>query len=278
MANGSNSGNGSNGSERPLAWQYCGNQIKLWRESAGIRREGLADEAGYSCEAIKAMERGVRKPQLRVLEIADDLFGAQGKLVAAVQYLKPEKFPSYSHDYMQAESEAVSHSSYENEFIPGLLQTEETARALLVGHCPPLDDETIEERVVARLDRQALLGKPAKAFSFVISETALRNRIVAKELHAAQLRRLREAGQQRNVTIQVMPSGQGYHPGQLGPFALLETPEHDYLGYEEGQTTGVLFSDPEKISTLRQRHDMILRQALAPEESARFVGQLAEEL
>ncbi|GAB3970795.1 hypothetical protein GCM10028832_28020 [Streptomyces sparsus] len=58
----------------------------------------------------------------------------------------------------------------------------------------------------------------------------------------------------------------------------MESPEHEHFGYEEGQTTGVLFSSPEKVSVLRQRHDMILRQALNPEESARLINELAEEL
>jgi transcriptional regulator with XRE-family HTH domain len=270
-------GPGGNG-ERPAAWQYCGNQIKLWRERAGLRREDLAKEANYGYDAIKAMERGVRKPQMAVLRIADEICGAGGMLLAAAPYLKPERFPSYSRDFMEAESQAVSHSSYEGEFIPGLLQTEETVRALLHGHCPPLDDETIEERVQARLDRQDLLSKQTRAFSFVISETALRNRVVAVDAHRQQLKHLVETGVRRHVTVQVMPSGNGYHPGLLGPYVLLETPEHEHCGYEEGQTTGVLYDDPRKISVLRQRHEMILRQALSPGESVRFIEQLAEEL
>ena len=75
-----------------------------------------------------------------------------------------------------------------------------------------------------------------------------------------------------------MPVNSGYHPGLLGPFVLLETPDHEHLGYEEGQTTGVLYGDAVKISILRQRHEMILRQALSPDESARFISELAEDL
>lgn len=268
----------ANGSERPMAWQYCGNQIKLWRERAGLRREDLATEAGYGYDAIKAMERGVRKPQLRVLQLADELCGAQGLLIAAQQFLKPEPFPSYSQDFMQAELDAIVHCSYETEFIPGLLQVEEYVRALFQGHCPPLDDETIAERVRARLERQVMLEKQTKAFSFVISESALRNPIVAKAAHQEQLCRLLTAGEQRNISIQVMPDMQGYHPGLLGPFVLLETPDHEHYAYEEGQTTGVFYTDPQKISVLRQRHEMILRQALSREESARFIRKVAEEL
>ncbi|MEU7312852.1 helix-turn-helix transcriptional regulator [Streptomyces sp. NPDC007083] len=261
-----------------MAWRYAGDQMKRWREAAGISRQALADEAGYGYDAIKGMERGVRKAQAHVLRIADEMSGAQGKLAAAVEFLRPEPFPSYSQDYMQAENEAVAFSSYQAVFIPGLLQTEEMARSLFSEHCPPLDDETIEERVRARLERQALLAKQTKAFSFVIAEAALRNPVLGRHARQAQLLRVLEDARRRNVTIQAMPEDVGYHPGLLGPFVLLETPDHEYLGYEEGQTTGVLYSDAGKVSTLRQRHEMILRQALSPEESARFISKLAEEL
>ena len=269
---------GRNGDERPMAWRYAGDQMKRWREAAGLTRQQLADEARYGIDSIKGMERGFRKPQAHVLRVADELCGAQGKLAAAEEFLRPERFPSYSQDFMEAESAAVAHSSYENEFVPGLLQTEDMARALFAQHCPPLGDETIEERVRARLERRGLLDTQTKAFSFVISETALRNPVVEGAARRQQLAHLLATGERRNVTIQLMPDNPGYHPGLLGPFVLLETPEHEYLGYEEGQTTGVLYSDSEKISILRQRHEMILRQALSPEESARYIGKLAEEL
>jgi hypothetical protein len=91
-----------------------------------------------------------------------------------------------------------------------------------------------------------------------------------------QLRHLLAVSQQRNVTVQVLPIV-GAHPGLNGPLVLLETPEHEHLGYEEGQTNGVLYSDPNRVSIATQRHAMILRQALSLSESARFIVKVAEE-
>jgi transcriptional regulator with XRE-family HTH domain len=261
-----------------MTWRYCGNQIKLWRMNAGVSREELGKEAGYAYEAVKSMEQGRRKPTPRLLEVADEMCGARGLLLAGQAYLKPEKFPSYSQDYMRYEAEAITLSWYETQFIPGVLQTEVYARALLSAYCPPLDDETIEERVAARLERQSLLEKQTKAFNFVIEEAALRRRFGGAEAQTRQVHHLLEVGSRRNVTIQVMPTNEGFHPGLRGPFVLLETPEHEHLAYEEGQTTGVLYADPDKVSVIMRRHDMILRKALNPEESARYISKLAEEL
>ncbi|MDH6126027.1 helix-turn-helix transcriptional regulator [Kitasatospora sp. GP82] len=261
----------------PMAWRYCGNQIKLWRTRAGVTREELGKAANYEYETIRSMEQGRRRPTLRLLEIADELCGAHGLLVAATDYLRPEKFPSFSLDFMRYEAEATVLNSYQNQLIPGLLQTEATARALLNAHWPPFDDETVEERVAARLARQSLLKTQTKSFNFVIDEAALLRPIGNAETHIQQLRHLRTAGEPRHVTVQVVPAT-GAHPGVNGSFVLLETPEHDRLAYEEGQAMGALYADPEKVSMLTQRHTMILRQALSPEESAQFISKLAEEL
>ncbi|WP_255306014.1 helix-turn-helix transcriptional regulator [Streptomyces sp. Wb2n-11] len=263
--------------EPPMAWRYCGNQIKRWRERAGVTREALAEEASCSYEYVKSMEAGRRKPTLHLLQVADGLCGAGGLLIAAREFLVPEKFLSYSQDFIRYEAEAIVLSSFQPLLIPGLLQTEETVRALLGAHWPPLDDETIDVRVAARLERQLLLEKRTRSFNFVIAEAALNDAVGSAEAHRRQLHHLAEAGEQRNVTIQVLPGG-GAHPGLNGPIVLLETPEHEHLAYEEGQTAGVLYSDPEKVCIVTQRHAMILRRALSPEESVRFIGKLAEEL
>ncbi|MEU3754123.1 helix-turn-helix transcriptional regulator [Streptomyces olivoreticuli] len=260
----------------PMAWRYCGNQMKLWRTEAGVSREELAAEAGYGSETIKSMEQGRRRPTLRVLEIADDMCGAQGKLKAAYAYLQPEKFVSYARDYMLCETDAITLNSFQPLLIPGLLQTEETMRTLFNTHWPPLSDEVVEERVEARIARQSLLQEQTKAFTFAIGEAALRNTLGCRETHKRQMLHLLKVGEQRNVAIQVLPI-EGSHPGLDGPFVLLETAEHNRLAYEEGQISSSLLADPEKISALIQRHAMIARCALTPEESAQFIRKLAEE-
>lgn len=134
---------GPNGSPAPMAWRYCGNQLKLWRTDAGVTREALALAARYSADTVKAMEQGVRMPTRQLLDAADELCGARGKLTAASQYLRREKFPAQSQAFVEYEATATSISSYESTLLPGLLQTEATVRALLRAHRPPLDDEII---------------------------------------------------------------------------------------------------------------------------------------
>lgn len=76
------------------AWRYCGSQIKMWREEAGVSRQELAKEANYDYEYVKSMENGRRRPTLRLLQAADQMCGARGKLIAAHEHLRPEPFLS----------------------------------------------------------------------------------------------------------------------------------------------------------------------------------------
>ncbi|NJP99938.1 helix-turn-helix domain-containing protein [Streptomyces zingiberis] len=262
-----------------MAWRYCGNQIKLWRTRAGVSREELGKEACYEYETVKSMEQGRRKPTLRLLQVADEMCGAHGLLLAAEDYLKPEKYPPRTHDFMAAEETAVALHSYATMFIPGLLQTAAYARFLMGDYCPPLDDETVDERVASRLQRQGkLTSKPPALFNFVIHEAALRSLAGGPEVMGPQLRHLVTIGRLRNVSVQVLRLDSGTTAGLAGPYVLLETAEHEQYAYVEGQETGVLYTDPLKLSRLTQRHGMIRMHALGTEESARFIDKIAEEL
>ncbi|MCC3771867.1 helix-turn-helix transcriptional regulator [Streptomyces sp. UNOC14_S4] len=261
----------------PMAWRLSGNQVKLWRTEAKISREVLAQEAGYGIETVRSMETGRRRPTERLLEVADQLCGAKGKLLAVHPYLEPDQYEWYAVDFVQHEAEAISLNSFQPLLIPGQLQTEETMRALFNADWPPVSDETIEERVKARAARQVILQDRTKEFSFIIGEAALRNTLGDAERHKRQLLRLLEEGKQRNIVIQVLPI-EGAHPGVNGSFVLLETPEHRLMAYEEGQMPGSLYSAAERVSTLLQRHILIARHALTPKDSARFIKKLTEEL
>lgn len=263
----------------PTTWRYCGNQLKLWRTGAGISRDELADAAGYAVDTVKSMEQGVRMPTPQLLDVADDLFVAGGKLRAAAQYLRQESLPAYAQGFAQYEAGAVSLTWYESDLIPGLLQSEGYAQALIGDHCPPLADEVIEERVATRLKRQRVLTKePPVACGFVLYESALRCPVGGASVFAAQLAHLIDVGRRRNVMLQVLPFARGVPAALSGPMVLLETAEHEHVGYVESQAPGRLITDPDELGTLAQRCAMIRSQALGPRESERFIQQVAEEL
>ncbi|MBD9725830.1 helix-turn-helix transcriptional regulator [Streptomyces sp. ID-01-6.2a] len=262
-------------SPSPVAWRYGGNQMKRWRTKANVSREELAEAANYSPDTIKSMEQGVRMPTPRVLDVADELCGAQGLLSSAKEYLQREKFPARAQDFMLREREAISRWSYEVALIPGLLQTRGYARALIENRLPPLDEDTVEARIGARMERQALLTdrKPPVAFSFVVYEAVLR----APQVDTEQLHRLLEVSRLRNVMVQVLPFERVISDALIGPMVLLETRDHERFAFTEGPFVSELSADPSIVSRVSERLSMIRTQALSLAESARFIERMVDE-
>ncbi|WP_415952437.1 helix-turn-helix domain-containing protein [Streptomyces sp. KLOTTS4A1] len=265
--------------ETNLAWRYCGNQIKLWREQAGLTREALVKETGYSLDYVKSMENGRRKPTTRLLRVADQLCEAGGKIVAAQGFLKPEAHPERAQEYMALQRDAISVSQFHPLLVPGLLQTERYAHALISASYPPLDDEMVESRVAGRIRRQqSMVERKTALFSFVLYEAALRTPVGGSEVMGEQLRQLLELGKLRQVVIQVLPYGQAYGVALNGPIVLLETPDNERYAYVEGPQTSALYAEGEKASKLARAHDMIRVHALSPEGSVEFIRKVAAEL
>lgn len=259
----------------PGTWRYGGNQLKRWRTKANVTREELGAASNYSPDTIKAMEQGVRMPTARVLDVADELCHAEGLLSAGKDYVKREPFPARAQDFMQYEQQAISMWWYEVALIPGLLQTEPYVRWLIGNRCPPLDDDVVEERVVARIERQQILDrKPPVACSFVVYEAALRHPRVDKE----QLLRLECMGRRSNITVQVLPFSRTIPSALLGPMVFLETRDRERFAFTEGPSVYQLTAEPEVVSSHTERLSMIRTEALGREDSARFIERMVDEL
>lgn len=278
MANSNRTKRRNSENDLPAIWVGYGKLVKLFRERARMTQAELAEAVGYSCEQVASIEQGRRPAKAAFTEAAERVLGVGGALDVLQEDVDRAKLPSFFRDFAFIEAEAVSRFSYDPLLIPGLVQTEAYARALFAGHCPPLDDEVIEQHVEARLSRQRLLTRsPLVDLSFVIGETALRNVVGGAEVMRAQLGHLVEVGARRNVEIQVMPATPGFHAGLNGSMVLLETLEHRQVGYIESQEIGVVITDPANVSAFGLRYGKLRAKALGVEESTRLIEQLAGE-
>ncbi len=261
--------------QSPVMWRFSGNQMKRWRTKANISREQLAAASNYSPDTIKAMEQGARMPTPRVLDVADELCRAEGLLSAAKDYLSREKFPARAQEFMEREREAISLWWYEDTLVPGLLQTEKYARTLIEHRNPPLDEETIEERIAARMERQAILTerKPPVGLSFVLYEAVLPSPLVDDE----QLNRLLEASLLRNVALQVLTFERAIPAGLLGSTVLLETQAYERFAFSEGPIASELSANPGVVNRVSERLSMMRTEALSPVESARFIKGMVNQ-
>lgn len=249
------------------------------REAQGGTREQFGAYVGYSASQVAMVERGERMPSPQFVARAGEFLNARAAIEAAAAHLERRRYPSWFDDYLERETEAVSLWSYNTHVLHGLVQTEAYAGAVLGARVPVLDDEEIERRVQARLERQALLTRvPPVSLALVIEEWVLRRPAGGRAVLHEQLKRLLQLAGKRNISIQVMPTCLEAHAGFNGPWTLLETPERQWAGYVEGQAGGLVLDDREEVSELVQRFGMIRSQALTPRESLKLIERMAGEL
>ncbi|MFF2065136.1 Scr1 family TA system antitoxin-like transcriptional regulator [Streptomyces sp. NPDC058200] len=262
--------------DRPGIWVGYGKLVRLHRNRAGLSQQELADAVGYSCDQVASIEQGRRPAKSAFTDAAEVALSAGGTLAVLQDDVDLAKLPAFFQDFALIETEAVCRFSSDPLMIPGLLQTEEYARALFSAHCPPLSDEVIELHVEARLSRQKLLTRtPMVETCFIVGELALTSAVGSTAVMRTQLQHLLKQGAMRNVEIQVMPSDRDFHPGLSGPMVIVETLEHRRVGYIESQDVGLVVTDAKKVSTFGLRYGKLRTQALNVEESARLIERVA---
>ncbi|MFF0063327.1 Scr1 family TA system antitoxin-like transcriptional regulator [Streptomyces sp. NPDC005279] len=265
-------------------FRTIGRQVRLLRERVGLTQRELGERLGYSEDLIRSLERGRRTPQPEFLAAADELLGAGGLLRAATEDVTRAKararvkHPDWFRGYARLEGDAAELHEYSNHVIPGLLQTEEHARALFKMRKPLLDEAMIEQRVTARLARQELLTRwPTPIVTTVIEESVLRRPIGGWDVHERQLHQLLKLGQLRSLELQVMPLDRMEHAGMGGPFILLTPKARTQVAYTEVQNVSKLITDAEEVRMLAARYGSIRAQALTPHESLTAIEKLLGE-
>ncbi|MGQ4485204.1 helix-turn-helix domain-containing protein [Streptomyces sp. SAS_281] len=246
--------------------------VHALREHAGLSREEFGALVGYSRHTIASIEQGRRMPEPGFVQSAEPVLGNTGALRKAAPFLSRQAgLANWFVQWARLEATAISLYTYECRVIPGLLQTEAYARAISLDVPPLPDPEELEQRIAARMARQELLSvnrKPPTAFSFIVEQLVLERHTGGDKVTRELLDHLIELIESNwNVEFQIMPTRRVSHAGTDGPMQLVETPEHRWFAYSEGQQNGRLISDPKEISILQQRYAKLRSQALTPEDS-----------
>ncbi|MEU6085100.1 helix-turn-helix transcriptional regulator [Streptomyces sp. NPDC047108] len=250
-----------------------------FRRSARLTQRELGQRLGLHEETIASIEQGRRPLKPDLAEDLDRILETKGALAVAVANMpEVDKFPVWAAEFIDYEREAIDLSTYENQVVPGLLQTEAYARAVFRSVVPLLGEEEVERRVSARLERQGILRRNVPhTLSFIISEAVLMDRLGGTEVRVEQLQHLRHCADLPGVSLQVMPFGRQTHAGLEGPFVLLETADHTLLAYIEAHRGSHLISDPDEVSILTRKYAMLRSQALNPDEARAQLDRLLGE-
>ncbi|TDD07982.1 XRE family transcriptional regulator [Nonomuraea deserti] len=265
-----------------------GTQLRRLRTEKGISRE----DAGYSIRAshakISRLELG--QVSFKQRDVADllTLYGVtdpaerEPLLALAKQANAPgwwhkygDLLPSWFEVYIGLEGAASSIRTYENQFVPGLLQTPAYARAVIeLAHEKAARSE-LDRRVALRMARQRRLDSGLTLWA-VIDEAVVRRTLGGPETMREQIVFLLDVTAERNVTVQIMPFDRGGHAAAGGPFSILRFPERELpdVVYMEQLTSALYLDKPADSDHYMEVMDRLSIQAEEPRATRRFLERL----
>ncbi len=270
-----------------------GTHLRKLRTNAGISREAAGDAIRGSHAKISRLELGRVSSKER--DIADllTLYGVtdEGLRTDYLDLARQASMPGWWQQYgdvlspwfetlIGLEEAATLIRTYEVQFIPGLLQTEAYARAVITLGYPGSSAREIDRRVELRMARQKLLTRndPPRLWA-VVDEAALRRPLGGQEAMRAQLEYLLEISALPNVTLQVAPFNMGGLAAAGGPITILRFLEPDLpdIVYLEQLTSSLYLEKQDDIDNYMSVMDRLSAEADPPRESTAFLKQLLTE-
>jgi len=270
-----------------------GRQLQTLREKAGLSYEQAA-EAIYASEwTLRRMEKaevGFKLNYVKSLLMAygiTDVREIDTFLDLAREANKPgwwhsytDVLPTWFRTFPGLEQAASLIRGYEPQCIPGLLQTEDYARALTAAGYPNATPAEISRRVELRMARQQILTRPdPPALWMVIDEAVLRRPPGSTAMMRAQLGHLIETIAKPNITVQVLPFAAGAHPAMYGMFHLLRFPTAELpdIIYAENLTSAVYLDKPADVAVYTEALDRLCAQASPASKTAGILRHIRKD-
>jgi transcriptional regulator with XRE-family HTH domain len=293
MSGPEDSGVVDNGQASPtVVRMLLGARLRRLRQAAGITRDSAGDAIRSSGSKISRLELGRTGFKQRDVSDLLTLYGVGGDdaerdimLGLAAQanssgwwHEYANVLPVWFEPYLGLEQAASLIRSYEVAFIPGLLQTEDYARA--VARLPDgVSEAQVEQRVSLRLQRQQILHRPDPVHLWVvIDETALRRPIGGRAAMLGQVDHLIRMSRLGNVTVQVMPFSAGGHAAAGGQVTMLRFAEEllPDVVYFEQMHSALYMNKPAETDHHWNVLNRVVTEALPPDESERKLRRLAD--
>jgi transcriptional regulator with XRE-family HTH domain len=271
-----------------------GAQLRRLREASGIS----ASDAGYAIRAthskISRIELG--RVSFRERDVADllTMYGVRDEQErsAFLSLAREANIPGWWHDaadllpgwfepYLGLEEAASVIRNYEVQFVPGLLQTADYARAVIQLGYPDAPEGELQRRTALRMTRQQMLTRPdGPHFWAVLDEAALRRPLGSPEVMRGQIDHLLEAAELPSVTIQVIPFLAGGHSAAGGAFSLLRFPEPDLpdVVYIEQLTSALYLDRCEDVDSYQAVMERLCLQAATAAGTAELLEEIRKDL
>ncbi|UNO43114.1 helix-turn-helix transcriptional regulator [Streptomyces sp. MST-110588] len=271
-----------------------GKRLQDLREKAGLSYAQAAAALDVTHATVRRMEKAEVGLKIPYVEKLLATYGVQdrqeidGFLSLAREANRPgwwhhfrDVLPEWFSAFVSLESEASLIRAYQPHYVPGLLQTEAYARAVLRAGMPHAPQEDIDRGVALRMERQALLTRDnAPMLWVVMDETVFRRPIGGPAVMREQIARLAEATAMPNVRLQIIPFAAGPHPAMYGPFHIFRfpIPELPDIAYSESLVGAVYFDQREDVSQFLEALDRMCAQAAPAQTTEALLSGFRKEI
>jgi transcriptional regulator with XRE-family HTH domain len=277
-----------------------GTELAKLRERTGLSLKDVERELEFDQSWVSRVEHGERGMKAKDVRSLLDLYGRHTAIeedqreellsIARAGFSgKPDWWRKLSGKGLKpkfdlliaAEAGARTISAWRSQVLPGILQTEAYARALI--EATDLEGVVdVDERLDIRRARQEIITRDADPVSFqaILDEAVLRHQVGGPQVMREQMQRLGELSSLPNVKIQVLPFTAGAHPAVTGDFVLLVFRASDDLGmvYLETATTGLVLQSEHEVRRYSRMYGTLQAMALSPARSASLIADIAKEL
>jgi transcriptional regulator with XRE-family HTH domain len=281
---------GNNNNQASVRQRRVSAELRALRQAKRLTCQQVADALDWSVSKVSRMETGVRglfpddvAAMLGYLEAPSKLRDELLTLVRDGE--KPNwiqigsGLPKHWKNLLRMESDATAIYNYEPLVVPGLLQTGDYARAIIGAGNLDLSESVVDHFVRSRMGRQALLSRPdAPMLTVMVDEMVLRRPIGGMGCMPGQLQHLITMAKRPRVEIQVVPFGVGANPGIEGPMMIMEFDAQPTLVYVEIRCASGFLEEPAELRRAKIAWRGLRSMALSPEDSVRFIAEIAGEL
>lgn len=249
-------------------------QLRRMRTAAGLSQEEFGKLIHYSASMVSAIETGARPLDHTFLARADEVLKTGELLVTLLRMAERNREPSWFKPWLEAERTATQLRYFHPSLVPGLLQTENYARAILRSDATRSEEE-VERRVAGRLERQEILTRDQPPLVVaVMDESALHRR---DAIMAEQLTHLLRIAELPHVQLHVIPADTGLHVGLSGPMALATSAEGSWVAHLENQLSGLVVGGDDGMDLLLARWESVRGLALPQALSLSLIKEVQSQ-
>ncbi|MFC5744866.1 helix-turn-helix domain-containing protein [Actinomadura rugatobispora] len=270
-------------------------ELTALREGRSLTAVQVDKHLGWTPGKLARMERGVwQRPNPRditdlldLYEVTDErrrdyllTLARQGRERGWWHPYREMLSESYT-TYIGLEAEAATILNFEALMVPGLMQTEDYARTVVLNGPLEVTQEQVDSRIAVRKERQELLTRahdPLRLWA-ILDEAVLRRQVGGPDVMRAQLQHLLDLAELAKVTVQVVPFTRGAHAGFGGPFVIVEFPEplDPDAVYSENNAGELLLEDPEDVARFKLAFQRLGAAALSPGDSLAMIAAIKAE-